>query len=193
MILRLVSGMPKGGRRRWGDPSPFTDTVLGASLLPKRPPDPQKPPKGESFDSLPLWTSPLNDQGRGPAGPLSLDPSQGFSNNKKPTPAAYFVTPPGFGWVVFYCSVSHPAGGCGQPPLQGQDHSTRRDGFNGGPAKAVLSLCGERRSKGADGVFAAGGNGRSGLCDDAVGATLCGRPAEYPCPFAIPIGEWVQR
>ena len=138
-------------------------------MLPKRPPDPQKPPKGESFDSLPLWTSPLNDQGRGPAGPLSLDPSQGFSNNKKPTPAAYFVTPPGFGWVVFYCSVSHPAGGCGQPPLQGQDHSTRRDGFNGGPAKAVLSLCGERRSKGADGVFAAGGNGRSGLCDDAVG------------------------
>ena len=36
----------------------------------------------------------------------------------------------------------------------------------GAPAKPSFRLCGERRSKGANAVFAAGGNGVSGLCDD---------------------------
>ncbi len=35
-----------------------------------------------------------------------------------------------------------------------------------GPRKAALRLCGERRSKGAKRIFAAGGNKRRGLCDD---------------------------
>ena len=39
-------------------------------------------------------------------------------------------------------------------------------GTQGGPAKPSFRLCGERRSKGASAVFAAGGNGVSGLCDD---------------------------
>ena len=63
----------------------------------KRPPGPQKAPGGESFDSLSPWTPTLNDQGRGPAGPLPLDLSPGCPTGSKVTLRAYSVTPEGFG------------------------------------------------------------------------------------------------
>ncbi len=47
--------------------------------------------------------------------------------------------------------------------------SRERGICNGAPAKAALSFCGERTSKEANAVFAAGGNGVSGLCEDEVG------------------------
>ena len=68
---------------------------FAAKEWPPRPP--KKPPEGESFGSLPLWTLPLNDQRRGPAVPLALETSPGRSIDRKVTPTAYFVTPRGFG------------------------------------------------------------------------------------------------
>ena len=102
---------------------------------------PKNSPEGESFDSLlacrlgravdarhrrapPLWTPPLNDQRKGPAGPLLLETSPGFSSGRKFTPAAYSVTPPGFdGWGVLTERLRIPRAqgqGQGQGPGQGQ-------------------------------------------------------------------------
>ena len=49
------------------------------------------------------------------------------------------------------------------------DTVSKSEGVYGGegvPAKPSFRLCGERRSKGANAVFAAGENEVSGLCDD---------------------------
>ena len=91
----------------------ITGTVLGDHSFwkewPPRPP--KKAPGGESFDSLSPWTPSLNDQRRGPAGPLPLETSPSCSADRKFTPTAYFVTPRGFirFSVNVPCSCPRPA------------------------------------------------------------------------------------
>ena len=49
-------------------------------------------PKGESFDSFPLWNPPFNDQGRGTAVPLALEPSPSCPISGRMACGPYFVT-----------------------------------------------------------------------------------------------------
>ena len=72
-----------------------------------RAPPPQETARGREFRLSP----PLNDQRRGPAGPLPLETSPSCSAGRKMTPTAYFVTPRGFGRfsVNVPCSCPRPA------------------------------------------------------------------------------------
>lgn len=69
--------------------------VLGDSFVQKSPPEPQKAPEGESFDPLPLWTPPLNDQKRGHCDDPSLETPHSRAQDGGAAPAPYCVTGPG--------------------------------------------------------------------------------------------------
>ncbi len=55
------------------------------------PQTPQEPPKGGRFDSPSLWNPSPTDQRRGPAGPLSLEPSPGCPIIGKKAARLHFV------------------------------------------------------------------------------------------------------
>ena len=67
-----------------------------------------------------------------------------------------------------------------QPRIPRKQRGVHRG--EGAPAKPSFRLCGERRSKGANAVFAAGGNGVSGLCDDERALWLLSPAGEKATP-----------
>ena len=72
-------------------------------------------------------------------------------------------------------------------PITSPPRIPRKKGVHrgqGAPAKPSFRLCGERRSKGANAVFAAGGNGVSGLCDDERALWLLSLAREKVTPPA---------
>ena len=82
---------PRVGPQTWG-------TILGVK---NSPPHPPRTTRGESFDSLSPWTPTLNDQGRGTAVPLSLEPSPGCPADRFVAFGPYFVTALGSGGLGF--------------------------------------------------------------------------------------------
>ena len=107
---------------------------------------PKKAPGGESFDSLSPWTPSLNDQRRGPAGPLPLETSPGCSADRKFTPTAYSVTPRGFirFSVNVPCSCPRPAKNMVRSALGGGELNGKSKGhalFSGSGARGNTGRC----------------------------------------------------